>query len=93
MGLPNHVEADGRLATFAIVTQPTPTSLRLLGTGFYLQPKGGFATAAHVAREGRQLLAAKPGSVGIGHTLPDGRTLFRPIWKFSSTLRPMWRSV
>ncbi|MGP8231600.1 MAG: serine protease [Methylovirgula sp.] len=82
MGTADRVEADGRLATFAIVMQTTPRSLRLLGTGFYLQPKGSFATAAHVALEGQNLLAAKPNSVGIGHTLPDGRTLFRPIWKF-----------
>lgn len=75
-------EADGRLAIFAIVTRPTPTTLRLLGTGFYLTHKGGFATAAHVALEAQQLLSASPNSVGITHTLPDGRTLFRPIWKF-----------
>jgi hypothetical protein len=54
----------------------------LLGTGFYLQLKGGFATAAHVALEAQQLLSQKPDSVGIVHTLPDGRTLFLPIWKF-----------
>lgn len=78
----DHEDADGRLATFAIVTRPTPTSLRLLGTGFYLTHKGGFATAAHVALEAQQLLSACPNSVGIAHTLPDGRSLFRPIWQF-----------
>ena len=67
---------DGQLATFAIVTRPAPKS------GFYLQPKGGFATAAHVALEAEKLLSENPASVGIAHTLPDGRTFFRPIWKF-----------
>lgn len=75
-------DADGRLATFAIVARPSPTSLRLLGSGFYLQKKGGFATAAHVALEAQQLLSKTPDSVGISQTLPDGRTFFRPIWKF-----------
>ena len=76
-------EADGRLAIFAIVKRvPPPQSVQLLGTGFYLQTKGGFATAAHVAEEGQQLLAGSPGSVGIAHTLPTGRTTFLPIWKF-----------
>jgi hypothetical protein len=74
--------ADGRLATFAIVKRPTPSSVSLLGTGFYCQLKGGFATAAHVALEAEQLLAATPNSVGIAHTLPDGRSFFLPIWKF-----------
>ncbi|WP_158554860.1 S1 family peptidase [Methylovirgula sp. 4M-Z18] len=82
MGTADRDEADGRLATFAIVTRPNPTSLRLLGTGFYLQPKGGFATAAHVALEAQELISAQPHSVGISHTLPDGRTKFLPIWKF-----------
>ena len=75
-------EADGRLAVFAIVKRPTATSLALLGTGFYVQLKGGFATAAHVALEAQQLLLELPGSVGIAHTLPDGRVLFLPIWRF-----------
>ena len=74
--------ADGRLATFAIVTRSTPTSAHLLGTGFYLQLKGGFATAAHVALEAQALLSASPDSVRISHTLPDGRSVYRPIWKF-----------
>jgi trypsin-like peptidase len=82
MGTADRVEADGRLATFAVVMRPTPTSLRLLGTGFYLQPKGGFVTAAHVALEAQKLMSERSGAVGIAHTLPDGRTLFRPIWKF-----------
>jgi hypothetical protein len=82
IGTADHEDGDGRLAIFAIVTRPTPTSLRLLGTGFYLQPKGGFATAAHVALEAQKLISERPGSVGISHTLPDGRTFFRPIWKF-----------
>lgn len=75
-------EADGRLAVFAIMTRPTSTSLRLLGTGFYLTHKGGFATAAHIASEAQQLISACPNSVGISHTLPDGRSIFRPIWQF-----------
>jgi hypothetical protein len=75
-------DADGRLATFAIVARPTRTSLRLLGSGFYLQKKGGFATAAHVALEAQHLLSENPDSVGISQTLPDGRTFFCPIWKF-----------
>jgi hypothetical protein len=74
--------ADLRLATFAILKRPTPTSVSLLGTGFYLQLKGGFATAAHVALEAEQLLAEVPNSVGFAHTLPDGRSFFLPIWKF-----------
>ncbi len=76
-------DADGRLAIFAIVKLvPPPQSVQLLGTGFYLQTKGGFATAAHVAEEAQQLLAANPDSVGIAHTLPTGRIRFLPIWKF-----------
>lgn len=74
--------ADGRLAIFAILERPTPTSIRLLGTGFYLQPRGGFVTAAHVAEEAQQLISTRPDSVGIAHTLPNGRTKFLPIWKF-----------
>jgi hypothetical protein len=82
MGTADRDEADGRLAIFAIVTRPTPTSLHLLGTGFYLQYRGGFATAAHVALEAQKLISASPDSVGVSHTLPDGRSFFRPIWKF-----------
>jgi hypothetical protein len=76
------VISDGRLATFAILKRPTPTTVALIGTGFYLQPKGGFATAAHVAREAEQQLTEAPDSVGIAHTLPNGTTRFLPIWKF-----------
>lgn len=82
IGNEDREEGDGRLAIFAIVTRPTETSLRLLGTGFYLQPKGGFATAAHVALDAQGLISERTGSVGISHTLPDGRTFFRPIRKF-----------
>jgi hypothetical protein len=74
--------ADGRLATFAIVKRPSPREVALLGTGFYIQIKGGFATAAHVALEAQELLSQQPGSVCIAHTLPDGRSFFLPIWKF-----------
>src|SRR5271166_935365 len=82
IGTADREEANGRLAIFAIVTRPTLTSLQLLATGFYLTRKGGFATAAHVALEAERLISASPDSVGIIHTLPDGRSLFRPIWKF-----------
>jgi Trypsin-like peptidase domain len=74
-------DADGRLAIFAIVVRERQT-LKLLGTGFYLQPKGGFATAAHVAIEAQRHLAAAPGSVGIARTFQNGETRFLPIWKF-----------
>jgi hypothetical protein len=82
MGNADEEAADGRLTTFAILSRPTPTSVSLIGTGFYLQPKGGFATAAHVASEAERLLAIAKDSVGIAHTLEDGRSLFLPIWKF-----------
>lgn len=63
--------------------RPTPTSpYLLLGTGFYLVPNGGFATAAHVALEAQQLMSGHPNSVGIIQILPDGRSVFRPVWKF-----------
>ncbi|WMT76279.1 serine protease [Bradyrhizobium sp. Ash2021] len=76
------VIADGRLATFAILGRPTLDSFALIGTGFYLQGMGGFATAAHVALEAERHLAEMPDSVGIARTLPNGRTHFLPIWKF-----------
>lgn len=82
MGNADREQADGRLAVFAIVTQPKPNSFRLLGTGFYLTHKGGFATAAHVARDAEALLAENSEAAGIIHMLPDGRSLFRPIWQF-----------
>ena len=82
MGTADRDAADGRLATFAILKQPTPSTVCLLGTGFYLQPHGGFATAAHVAHEAEELMSESPDSVGIAHTLPNGRTKFLPIWKF-----------
>lgn len=79
----DRVTGDGRLAIFAIVERvPSPQSVKLLGTGFYLQPQGGIATAGHVAEEAQRLLSASPDSVGIAHTLPTGRTRFLPIWKF-----------
>jgi hypothetical protein len=46
MGNADEEAADGRLATFAILSRPTPTSISLIGTGFYLQPKGGLANGA-----------------------------------------------
>jgi hypothetical protein len=82
IGTADRDPVDGRLAIFAILKRPTPTSVSLLGTGFFLQPHGGFATAAHVAVEAQELLSESPDSVGIARTLPNGRTRFVPIWKF-----------
>jgi Trypsin-like peptidase domain len=78
----DEVVSDGRLATFAIVGRPTADNFCLIGTGFYLQGMGGFATAAHVAIEAERHLAKMPDSVGIARTLPNGLTRFLPIWKF-----------
>jgi hypothetical protein len=83
-------EADGRLAIFAIVARPAsePLSLRgaeagdLIGTGFYIVPNGGFATAKHVALEAQEALSKKENSVGIVYTLPNGLSVFRPIRNF-----------
>src|SRR5260370_26490220 len=75
-------DGDGRLAIFAIVVRDTSTSLRLLGTGFYIVTNGGFATAAHVALEAQKHLLKSPDSVGIIHTISDGISVFRPIWQF-----------
>jgi hypothetical protein len=82
IGTADRASADGRQAIFPILKRPTPTSVSLLGTGFFLQPHGGFATAAHVALEAQDLLSDSPESVGIARTLPNGRTRFVPIWKF-----------
>jgi hypothetical protein len=75
-------DGDGRFAIFAIVVRDTPTSLRLLGTGFYLVTNGGFGTAAHVALEAQKYMLENPLSVGIVHTISDGISVFRPIWQF-----------
>jgi hypothetical protein len=75
-------DGDGRLAIFAIVVRDTPTSLRLLGTGFYLVTNGGFATAAHVALEAQKCMLETPNSLAVVHTISDGVSIFRPIWKF-----------
>jgi len=75
-------DGDGRLAIFAIVVRDTPTSLRLLGTGFYLVTNGGFATAAHVALEAQKCMLETPNSVAVVHTISDGVSIFRAIWKF-----------
>jgi Trypsin-like peptidase domain len=82
IGTADRESADGRQAIFPILKRPTAASLSLLGTGFFLQPHGGFATAAHVALEAQDLLSDSPDSVGIARTLPNGRTRFLPIWKF-----------
>jgi hypothetical protein len=60
---------------------PSVCALNAL-TSSGIAPNGAFATAAHVAMEAEKLLAKEPGTVGIAHTIPDGRTLFLPIWKF-----------
>jgi Trypsin-like peptidase domain len=78
----DEVVSDGSLATFAILKRPTADSFSLIGTGFYLQGKGRFATAAHIALEAERQLAEMPDSVGITRTLPNGRTRFLPIWRF-----------
>lgn len=78
----DEVASDGRLATFAILKQPTDNSFSLIGIGFYLQGKGGFATAAHVALEAQKQLADAPDTVGIARTLPSGQNCFLPIWRF-----------
>jgi hypothetical protein len=74
-------DAAGAVAIFAIVIRDGHT-LKPLGTGFYLQPHGGFATAAHVALDAQDRLAADPSSVSIARTFPNGKTRFLPIWKF-----------
>jgi hypothetical protein len=74
-------DAAGPLAIFAMVIREGQI-LKPLGTGFYLQPHGGFATAAHVALDAQERLAADPHSVGIARVLPNGKTRFLPIWKF-----------
>jgi len=75
-------DSDGRLAIFALVVRDTPTSLHLLGTGFYLVTNGGFATAKHVALEAQKYMLENPLAVGIVHTISDGCSVFRPIWQF-----------
>jgi hypothetical protein len=55
-------DAEGRLAIFAIVVRE-PQSFRLLGTGFYLQPKGGFAPPP--MSEALQIMAALSVYAGI----------------------------
>jgi hypothetical protein len=74
--------SDGRLAIFAIVSRPTAHSLTLVGTGFYVLQSGGFVTAKHVALDIEDLMSEKPNAVGIAHTFPDGRVVYRPISKF-----------
>jgi len=78
----DRADADGRLAIFAIVARPSADRVCLLGTGFYLLTNGGFATAAHVAAEAQKYMTDQPNSVCITHTVKDGPTVFRPIWRF-----------
>ena len=81
MATADRAPADGRLAIFAIVKRPTPTTVSLLAPVSISSPNGAFATAAHVAVEARQLMEIDPDGVGIAHTLPNGRTVYRPIWR------------
>jgi hypothetical protein len=84
-------EFDGRLAICAIVARPSsaPVSLigagegTLIGTGFYLLPNGGFATAKHVALEALEAMSRSENSVGLVYTLTNGLLVFRPIWSFA----------
>jgi hypothetical protein len=73
-------ESDGRLAICAIVARSSsaPLSLigagegSLIGTGFYLLPNGGFATAKHVALEALEAMSKSENSVGLVYTLTNG---------------------
>ncbi|TYL89969.1 trypsin-like peptidase domain-containing protein [Bradyrhizobium rifense] len=84
-------EFDGRLAICAIVARSSaaPLSLRgagdgtLIGTGFYLLPNGGFATAKHVALEALEAMSRSENSVGLVYALTNGLLVFRPIWSFA----------
>jgi len=84
-------ESDGRLAICAIVARSSsaPLSLigagegTLIGTGFYIVPNGGFATAKHVALEAQEAMSRAENSVGLVYTLTNGLLVFRPIWSFA----------
>jgi hypothetical protein len=87
----DHDGSDGRLAICAIVSRSSsaPLSLigagegTLIGTGFYLLPNGGFATAKHVALEALEAMSRSENSVGLVYTLTNGLLVFRPIWSFA----------
>ena len=55
----------------------------LIGTGFYIVPNGGFATAKHVALEAQEAMSRAENSVGLVYTLTNGLLVFRPIWSFA----------
>jgi trypsin-like peptidase len=84
-------ESNGRLAICAIVARSSsaPLSLKgagegtLIGTGFFLVPNGGFATAKHVASEAQEVMSRTENSVGLVYTLTNGLLVFRPIWSFA----------
>ena len=90
IGTSDRDESDGRLAIFAIVKRPPSSSLSLrgtgegdlIGTGFYLVPNGGFATARHVALEALDAMSKSQNSVGVVYLLPSGLSVFRPVWRF-----------
>jgi hypothetical protein len=83
-------ESDGRLAIFAIVKRPPSSPLTLngtgegdlIGTGFFLVPNGGFATARHVALEALDVMSTSQNSVGLVYSLSNGLPVFRPVWRF-----------
>jgi hypothetical protein len=82
--------ADGRLAIFAIVARSPDTAVnlrgdapgRLIGSGFFLLPNGGFATAKHVAEEALEVMEEGEHAVGLVYTLPNGLLVYRAVWKF-----------
>ena len=70
-------DANGRLAICAIVKRPPSASpslkgtdgSELIGTGFYLVPDGGFATARHVALEALDAMSQGEHCVGLVYSL------------------------
>jgi Trypsin-like peptidase domain len=83
-------DANGQLAICAIVRRPptaTPSlkgtdGSELIGTGFYLVPNGGFATARHVALEALDAMSQGEHSVGLVYSLSSGLLAFRSVWRF-----------
>ena len=83
-------DANGRLAICAIVKRPPSASpslkgtdgSELIGTGFYLVPDGGFATARHVALEALDAMSQGEHCVGLVYSLSNGLLVFRSVWRF-----------
>jgi hypothetical protein len=83
-------ESNGRQAICAIVKRLCSSSMslsgtddgELIGTGFYLVPNGGFATAKHVALEAIEAINQDQNSVGLIYLLSNGLLVFRPVWRF-----------